>query len=117
MLFNGDYAYNGASSTIDGNVSAKLSGVNVVNYYGFASEGEGNVYGGSVAASDSTAVLKGSSSIEIAGTNISGNVYAGGFTLDDASSSVIEKSAENRPPFGRREHLVQLFASGHHLPY
>ncbi len=94
MLFNGDYAYNGASSTIDGNVSAKLSGVNVVNYYGFASEGEGNVYGGSVAASDSTAVLKGSSSIEIAGTNISGNVYAGGFTLDDASSSVIEKSAE-----------------------
>lgn len=94
MLFAGDYAYNGANSTIEGNVSTKLVGGKIVNYYGSTSQGEGNVYGGSAAASGATATLKGSSTIEISGTNISGNIYAGGFALDDTSSSVIEKSAE-----------------------
>lgn len=94
MVFAGDYAYNGARSTVDGNVSAKLVGGKVVNYYGLSSEGEGNVYGGSVAASGSTAEVKGSSSIEIAGADVAGSVYAGGFALDDSSSSTIEKSAQ-----------------------
>lgn len=40
------------------------------------------------------AEVKGSSSIEIAGADVAGSVYAGGFALDDSSSSTIEKSAQ-----------------------